>query len=747
MSPGRLCQFPILDDSLVEPNETFFVFLESASGGTIVDGMGKATIQDNDRDTPPTHVMMVTLGGYTPPFEASYLQTSSMEAADWLVTYGVFGDDAAGAFGGRLIEGLWDGVTPIWKAVLSAVGTDGSPIHARDRMPIDGPVYNLAGQLIASGATDLWGGDILLPMDLGPYGYELTAGNSHVWTGSNSFGEYSGSSFGNWDDWSRYRDATIGDAIRSDSGWLNAGRETSYAHLYGVSPAILDLDPGYTQSLPLLGNVPTSSADLTRYEDLSTDRWIESPLLVGATPFNVTSDALVTRIVLPTAFADSFEIVSGGDVIEAPAGARIETTSYGDGGLSEFSITPVGVTGEYSLPVRLEFDTGKADLYVGILPTIPPVVDANGPYQVSEGDVVQLDGDGTTDDSSLDPSMFVWDLDGDGVFGETGNDAALGDEIGITPTFDASSLDGPVIQRVQLRVTDASGLTVTDAASVEVLNVGPTAGMTGPAGGVPGQTISLTLDATDPSFEDQSSDFVYFIDWGDDTGLTTVAGSGSGASAEYSYTATGDFAISVTAMDKNGDVSIPLGYTISIDSVLMQDGDLLVGGTPGDDDVDLGSGSVTVTINNTLIGSFEPTGRVIVFGLAGDDQIRLTGDIQASLEIYAGLGDDTIDAGIFSGQLLVDGGIGGDTLIGGSGVNTLLGSWGDDILIGGAGKNTLDGFHGNDVIYDGGGTNTITAAREATRSFRLAESTRSWLMKKTRPSSSAMLTKHWKKPH
>lgn len=36
-----------------------------------------------------------------------------------------------------------------------------------------------------------------------------------------------------------------------------------------------------------------------------------------------------------------------------------------------------------------------------------------------------------------------WDLDEDGVYGETGDQATQGDEVGESPTFDASDLDGP----------------------------------------------------------------------------------------------------------------------------------------------------------------------------------------------------------------------------------------------------------------------------------------------------------------
>ena len=49
---------------------------------------------------------------------------------------------------------------------------------------------------------------------------------------------------------------------------------------------------------------------------------------------------------------------------------------------------------------------------------------------------------------------FEWDLDGDGIFGETGAAAGRGDETTANPTFSAAGLDGPGTFTVSLRVSD-----------------------------------------------------------------------------------------------------------------------------------------------------------------------------------------------------------------------------------------------------------------------------------------------------
>ncbi|EMI21720.1 fibrinogen-binding protein [Rhodopirellula maiorica SM1] len=51
-----------------------------------------------------------------------------------------------------------------------------------------------------------------------------------------------------------------------------------------------------------------------------------------------------------------------------------------------------------------------------------PVADAGGPYAVNEGASIILDGTGSTDPDG-DRLKYLWDLDGDGVFGETGSSA------------------------------------------------------------------------------------------------------------------------------------------------------------------------------------------------------------------------------------------------------------------------------------------------------------------------------------
>ena len=103
----------------------------------------------------------------------------------------------------------------------------------------------------------------------------------------------------------------------------------------------------------------------------------------------------------------------------------------------------------------------------------PPACEAGGPYQTTEGGAVLLSASASDPNQTASTLTYEWDLDGDGVYGETGDQAHRGDEVGAHPTFRARDVDGPSTVTVGLRVRDAGGLTAEDTATVEVANVNP----------------------------------------------------------------------------------------------------------------------------------------------------------------------------------------------------------------------------------------------------------------------------------
>jgi len=120
-----------------------------------------------------------------------------------------------------------------------------------------------------------------------------------------------------------------------------------------------------------------------------------------------------------------------------------------------------------------------------------------GPYTVSEGGTVALDGSASSDsDGSI--TTYEWNLDGDGTYGETGIDAGRGDETGQTATFDAAGLDGPGSFAIALRVTDDDGATSTYITGIIIANVAPTADAGGPYTVLEGGTVTLAGSGSDP---------------------------------------------------------------------------------------------------------------------------------------------------------------------------------------------------------------------------------------------------------
>ena len=292
---------------------------------------------------------------------------------------------------------------------------------------------------------------------------------------------------------------------------------------------------------------------------------------------------------------------------------------------------------------------------------------------------------------------MAWDLDADGVFGETGAAAANGDEVGATPTFNASSLDGPGSRAIALRVTDAgTGASTTTTSNVTIMNVAPTADVAGDTFGVTGQPRNFNLSATDPSAADALAGFTFAVNFGD--GNAIVISPGDPLVLPHRYLSAGVYTLSVTATDKDGGVSTAATHVIEIKSagILPDPTDptktaLYVGGTTGNDIIkviQLGkTGSYDVTVNGVSKGTFGPTGRIIIFGQAGNDSIDVPNSVTLPVEMYGGDGNDSMSGG--SGADLISGDAGNDVLTGGQG---------RDVLIGGAGLDQLNGNADDDVL-------------------------------------------------
>lgn len=169
---------------------------------------------------------------------------------------------------------------------------------------------------------------------------------------------------------------------------------------------------------------------------------------------------------------------------------------------------------------RIDYNAGLANVrFVQNTPSV--VAEANGPYNINEGQNVTLSSAG-----SFDPDAFLgdnivsysWDLNNDNVFG---------DVTGATPTVSWATLqsfginDGNANYTIKLKVTNNLGETGTDTATISVTNVTPTIAVTGASSSNEGSTYSLTLGPViDPGADTIAN---YRINWGDATTDTYTA--------------------------------------------------------------------------------------------------------------------------------------------------------------------------------------------------------------------------------
>jgi hypothetical protein len=235
----------------------------------------------------------------------------------------------------------------------------------------------------------------------------------------------------------------------------------------------------------------------------------------------------------------------------------------------------------------------------------------------------------------------------------------------------------------------------------------PTTSITGPTIGVPGQPLTDTFTVTGPT-----QMLVFSVNYGDSTSPTTIAG-GPSIKLDHLYTATGTFTIQVTAKDQNGVVSQLATQLVNISTVAMEADpsggtDLAIGGKAAGGDTILVSAAntsgtaVSVNFDKTAMGTFTPTGHILVYGQGSKDTITLQPYVVGKTTYYLkvpallygeGSGGDHISAaGSAANNVLtghganevLTGGQGRDMLIAGTGAATLNAGVGDDLLIGGS---------------------------------------------------------------
>ena len=178
-----------------------------------------------------------------------------------------------------------------------------------------------------------------------------------------------------------------------------------------------------------------------------------------------------------------------------------------------------------------------------------PAADAGGPYSVNEGGAVMVTASGS--DPEGRPLTYAWDLDNDGTFETPGQSA----------TFSAASLDGLSSHTIAVQITDDGGLTATDQATVNVINVAPTASFANTSGiRIAGESATLAFsNQFDPSAADTAAGFLYSYDCTND-GTFEVSDT-TAATYSCAYPASGAFTARGRIQDKDGGFT---DYTVGI---------------------------------------------------------------------------------------------------------------------------------------------------------------------------------------
>ena len=351
------------------------------------------------------------------------------------------------------------------------------------------------------------------------------------------------------------------------------------------------------------------------------------------------------------------------------------------------------VDGPATRNVRVQVSDGIADpvtsdaVVLTINNKVPTPTIHGAPPTSSEGTTINLTA------SAGDPSLqdmtagftFIWHVAASN--GQIIADGS-GSNFGFTPNDNGTYV-------VTLTATDKDNGSANTTATIEITNVDPTVTFSGPGSGVRGQDRSFSGSFSDPGSADTWTATVNFGDGSGDQPLTLNAD--KTFSFHHTYVNVGTYTITVTVRDDDGGIGTA-SRQIAISVVELQVNpcdpdttDLVVGGTTGDDTISFApvgnTGAVEVMLNGVSLGAYSPTGTIVAFAQAGNDDMQVAGSVSRSAWLDGGAGADRLKGG-GSHDVLV-GGDGDDLLVGGQGRDLLIGGFGSDRIVGNADEDIL----------------------------------------------------------
>ena len=276
-----------------------------------------------------------------------------------------------------------------------------------------------------------------------------------------------------------------------------------------------------------------------------------------------TGDGLDEVNIRRTGLGGSTVINTGGDNdIVTAQGSQLESNVQLDGGNETDSLVfyapENSASGTAAMPNGNVQVNGKGNLNYLSVESVsiiaPPAIVIAPINHIAEGDSLVVDARGTN--TFGNPAEFLWDLNGDGVFGDRN-----GSEISLTwEELNSFGINDDGVYSIALRVvaTTANGeltsesvvdVTVTDTAAVLSLASDTTADV--------GSPFRLNFSATDPGDDTITA---WQITWGDGTVETYAS---DATSANHVYQTTGTYHISVAGTNEDGTSTKSTSVNIS----------------------------------------------------------------------------------------------------------------------------------------------------------------------------------------
>jgi Ca2+-binding RTX toxin-like protein len=236
----------------------------------------------------------------------------------------------------------------------------------------------------------------------------------------------------------------------------------------------------------------------------------------------------------------------------------------------------------------------------------------------------------------------------------------------------------------------------------------------GPAG-----TVTVTLGPDDTATLSVGSGGVIQANGADCTGGPTNA-------ETILYTVTGDSRNETFVIDQGGTEQFNPVADFAVNLRSGRRDTFSIVGTSGDDAITFGTNGLDLNDDGNLDVTLTKVEAATVKARAGKDSLSGAGSAITGIAtsvplamnggdggdiVIGGNGDDRLSGG--DGNDLVRGSRGDDTMRGGEGADTLFGGRGDDGLRGGQGDDTLSGSIGNDELGGGTGTDTCSGGRGA----------------------------------